>query len=116
MKFDRVAVDPAICGGKPCTRGLRFPVSRLLSLLAAGETRESVLHNYPYLEAADINEALRYAAFVVDDETVKHARRAVHLPVSTATGGLMPDVDLTRFSDYQEMEDLEYIERMKRFK
>lgn len=41
-------------------------------------------------------------------------RRSVSLPVSKATGGLLPGVDLTRFSDYQEMEDLEYMERMKR--
>jgi hypothetical protein len=38
------------------------------------------------------------------------------LPVSKKTGGLRPGVDLTRFADYQEMEDLEYIERLKRFK
>lgn len=37
-------------------------------------------------------------------------------PISKATGGLLPGVDLTRFSDYQEMEDLEYVERMKHFK
>ena len=37
-------------------------------------------------------------------------------PVSKATGGLLPGIDLTHFSDYQEMEDLEYFERMKRFK
>src|SRR5262245_11034988 len=61
MKFDRITVDPAVCGGKPCVRGLRFPVSRLLGLLAAGETREGILKAYPYLEAADIDEALRYA-------------------------------------------------------
>ena len=61
MKFDRITVDPAVCGGKPCVRGLRFPVSRLLGLLAAGETREGILKAYPYLEAADIDEAQRYA-------------------------------------------------------
>jgi len=61
MKFARITVDPAICGGKPCIRGLRFPVSRLLGLLAAGETREAILKAYPYLEAADIDEAQRYA-------------------------------------------------------
>jgi uncharacterized protein (DUF433 family) len=62
MKFDRITVDPGVCAGKPCIRGLRFPVSRLLGLLGAGETRESILGAYPYLEAADIDEALRYAA------------------------------------------------------
>jgi uncharacterized protein (DUF433 family) len=56
MKFDRITVDPAVCGGKPCIRGLRFPVSRLLGLLAAGETREEIPKAYPYLEAGDIDE------------------------------------------------------------
>ena len=73
MKFNRITVDPAVCGGKPCIRGLRFPVSRLLGLLAAGETREAILNDYPYLEAADIDEVLRYAAFLAEDETVEHA-------------------------------------------
>jgi uncharacterized protein (DUF433 family) len=73
MKFDRITVDPTVLGGKPCIRGLRFPVSRLLGLLAAGETREAILENYPYLEPADIDEALRYAASLAEDETVEHA-------------------------------------------
>jgi uncharacterized protein (DUF433 family) len=73
MKFERITIDPAICTGKPCIRGLRFPVARLLGLLAAGETREAILANYPYLEAGDIDEALRYAAFLAEDETVELA-------------------------------------------
>jgi len=52
---------------------LRFPVARLLGLLAAGETRETILSDYPYLEPGDIDEALRYAAFLADDETVELA-------------------------------------------
>ena len=60
MKFNRITVDPAVCSGKPCIRGLRFPVSRLLGLLAAGETREAILIAYPYLESGDLDEALRY--------------------------------------------------------
>jgi uncharacterized protein (DUF433 family) len=47
MKFERITVDPRVCTGKPCIRGLRFPVSRLLGLLASGETRESILSAYP---------------------------------------------------------------------
>ena len=70
MTFTRITIDPAICTGKPCIRGLRFPVARLLGLLAAGETRESILTNYPFLQAADIDEALRYAAFLAEDETI----------------------------------------------
>ena len=62
-------MNPAVATGKLCIRDLRFPVSRLLGLLASGETRESILKAYPYLEAADIDEALRYAAFLAEDET-----------------------------------------------
>ena len=70
MNFERITIDPAICTGKPCIRGLRFPVARLLGLLAAGETRDSILLAYPYLETADIDEVLRYAAYLAEDETV----------------------------------------------
>jgi uncharacterized protein (DUF433 family) len=73
MTFTRITIDPAICTGKPCIRGLRFPVARLLGLLAAGETREQILQAYPYLEAGDIDEALRYAAFLAEDETIELA-------------------------------------------
>lgn len=70
MTFSRITIDPAVCTGKPCIRGLRFPVARLLGLLAAGETRDAILSAYPYIEAADIDEALRYAAFLADDEAI----------------------------------------------
>jgi len=73
MKFQRITVDPNVCTGKPCIRGLRFPVSRLIGLLASGETRESILQAYPYLEAEDIDEALRYAAYLAEEETVEFA-------------------------------------------
>jgi hypothetical protein len=53
---------------------------------------------------------------VVDEASKPAKRRQVVLPVSKARGGLLPGVDLTRFSNYQEMEDLEYVERMKHFK
>ena len=74
MKFHRITVDPQVCTGKACIRGLRFPVSRLLGLLAAGETKESILAAYPYLEAEDVDEALRFAACLAEEETVEFAR------------------------------------------
>jgi uncharacterized protein (DUF433 family) len=74
MVFPRITVDPAICTGKPCIRGLRFPVARLLGLLAASETREAILTNYPYLETEDIDAALRYVAFLAEDETLELTR------------------------------------------
>ena len=61
MTLKRITVDPKVCGGKPIIRELRFPVSRLLGLLAAGETPESILKSYLYLEREDINEVLKYA-------------------------------------------------------
>jgi uncharacterized protein (DUF433 family) len=73
MTFQRIMVDPKVCGGKPTIRGLRFPVSRLLGLLASGETRESILKAYPYLEPEDIQEALSYAAFLADEQVFEFA-------------------------------------------
>ena len=73
MKFTRITINPAVCTGKPCVRGLRLPVARLLGLMAAGESREQILKAYPYLESADLDEALRYAAFLAEDETIELA-------------------------------------------
>ena len=70
MTLKRITVNPGICGGKPCIRGLRFPVSRLLGLLASGETEGAILKSYPYLEAGDIQEALHYAALLADEQVV----------------------------------------------
>jgi uncharacterized protein (DUF433 family) len=70
MIQDRITIDPAVCTGKPCIRGMRFPVARLLGLLASGESRESILESYPYLESGDIDAALRFAAALAEDETL----------------------------------------------
>lgn len=70
-QFERITVNPAVATGKPCIRDLRFPVSRLLGLLASGETRDSILKAYPYLESEDIDEVLRYAAFLAEGETLE---------------------------------------------
>jgi uncharacterized protein (DUF433 family) len=70
-QFERITINPAVCTGKPCIRGLRFPVSRLLGLLASGETIETILRDYPYLEKGDIEESLYYAAWLAEEETVE---------------------------------------------
>jgi uncharacterized protein (DUF433 family) len=59
---DRITLDPAICHGKPCIRGLRYPVESLLELLAGGMTIEAILADYEDLERDDIRAALSYAA------------------------------------------------------
>jgi len=66
--FDRITVEPGKCGGKPCIRGMRITVRRVLELLAAYPDRAALLEEYPYLEDADLQQALRYAAATVDDE------------------------------------------------
>ena len=59
--LQRITVDPTIFGGKPIIRGLRFAVEHVLGMLAAGDTPEKVLAEYPFLESADIQACLAYA-------------------------------------------------------
>ena len=78
MRFTRITIDPSVCTGKPCIRGLRFPVSRVLGLLASGETKETILKAYPYIEPEDIDEVLRYAAYLAEEETVEFSSGISH--------------------------------------
>lgn len=57
----RITIDPSICHGKPCLRGLRYPVEMLLELLSSGMTIEEILADYPDLEREDLLAALAYA-------------------------------------------------------
>ncbi len=66
MHFDRVTHDPAVMGGKPCIRGLRVTAGMILGI-ATGESRERILEAYPYLEAEDIDAALAYAAWRLEE-------------------------------------------------
>jgi uncharacterized protein (DUF433 family) len=59
---DRITTDPAICHGQPVVRGLRYPVTFLLELLAAGMTDAEILADYENLEAADLRACQAYAA------------------------------------------------------
>lgn len=63
MQFARITHDPAVMGGKPCIRGMRITVGTVVGLLASGEPRERILLAYPQLESADLDEALAYAAW-----------------------------------------------------
>ena len=66
----RITHDPTVMGGKACIRGLRVTVSTVLGLLAAGRTREEILQAYPYLEREDIEEALAYAAWRLEEREI----------------------------------------------
>jgi len=63
----RITFDPAVMGGKPCIRGMRVTVGTLVGLLAAGRTKDEILQAYPYLEEADLREALAYAAWRAEE-------------------------------------------------
>ncbi len=58
---ERITTDPNICHGKPCIRGLRYPVETLLELLSSGMTTEAILADYEDLEREDILAALSFA-------------------------------------------------------
>jgi uncharacterized protein (DUF433 family) len=64
----RITVDPAIFGGKPIVRGRRLAVEHVLGLLAAGDTTESLLAAYPWLEREDVQACLAFARRVVGHE------------------------------------------------
>jgi uncharacterized protein (DUF433 family) len=63
--LERVTVDPAVCHGKPCIRGLRYPVEVLLDLMASGMRDDAILADYPDLEPDDLRAAIAFAADVV---------------------------------------------------
>jgi uncharacterized protein (DUF433 family) len=68
--IDRITMNAKVMSGQPCIRGLRVTVANVLRLLAAGNSRERILQAYPYLESADIDACLQYAALRVSEEEV----------------------------------------------
>ena len=62
MHIARITIKPDVCGGEPTIRGMRITVSHVLEMLAGGMTPEQVLQDFPYLEKADIEASLEYAA------------------------------------------------------
>jgi uncharacterized protein (DUF433 family) len=60
----RITVEPTICQGQPCVRGLRIPVSVVLKYLADGKSAADIVEEFPELELEDIGECLRYAAWL----------------------------------------------------
>lgn len=73
--LERITFTPDVMGGKPCIRGLRVTVGLIVSLLAAGHSREEILKLYPYLEDEDITQALTYAAWRAEE---------LEIPLATA--------------------------------
>jgi uncharacterized protein (DUF433 family) len=74
--FDRITFNPKILGGKACIRGMRISVALIVNLVANGMATEDILAEYPDLDAEDVAQALRYAAWAAED--------AVYMPVSSS--------------------------------
>ena len=70
MELHRITLDLAVMGGKACIRGLRVTVGTVVGLLATGRSHQEILNSYPYLEREDINQALTYAAWRVQEREV----------------------------------------------
>ena len=70
--LSRITVDPEICHGKPCVRGLRYPVETILEYLAGGDSIEDLLEEFPDLEREDILACLEFSRRML-------AAKSVHL-------------------------------------
>ena len=68
--FPRITFNPQVMGGRACIRGMRVTVSLILNLVADGMSTEEILEAYPYLEREDVNEALRYAAWLATEQVL----------------------------------------------
>ena len=64
--MDRITINPAQCGGRPCIRGMRIRVKDVLDMLADGASEAEILEDYPDLETGDIRACLAYAASYFD--------------------------------------------------
>lgn len=71
--LSRITINPEICHGKPCIRGMRWPVEVLLDMLLAEMRFEEILEDHPELEKEDILASLEYAKILVSGRTITSA-------------------------------------------
>lgn len=71
--LNRITIDPDICHGKPCIRGMRFPVEVVLDMLGSGMTMAEITEDHPELEAADILACIQFARHLVSGHTIVSA-------------------------------------------
>jgi len=67
-RLERITVNPGVCLGQPTIRGMRITVSTILKMLASGRSVQDVLEAYPELQIEDVQQAMKYAAWVVSDQ------------------------------------------------
>jgi uncharacterized protein (DUF433 family) len=66
-RLDRITLDSAVMGGKPCIRGMRVTVGMIVGMIASGHSQTEILALYPYLQPDDIAQALSYAAWRAEE-------------------------------------------------
>ena len=68
--LNRVTIDPEICHGKPCIRGMRWPIEVLLDMLLSEMTFDEIIEDHPELEKEDLLASLEYAKILVSGRTI----------------------------------------------
>ncbi len=70
-RLSRITIDPEICHGKPCIRGMRWPVEVIIDLLSAGMTIEQIIGDHPELEKEDVLASLEYAKITLSGRSIR---------------------------------------------
>ena len=68
--LSRISIDPNICFGKPCIRGMRMPIASVLGYMSSGMAIKDILKSWPELEADDIYQALAYASWAMEESVL----------------------------------------------
>jgi uncharacterized protein (DUF433 family) len=68
--LDRITFDPQIMAGQACIRGMRIPISLVINLIANGLSVTEIIEDYPYLEPEDIQQSLKYAAWLTQERVI----------------------------------------------
>ena len=68
--LDRITFDPQIMAGQACIRGMRIPISLVINLIANGLSIAEIINDYPYLEPEDIQQSLKYAAWLTQERVI----------------------------------------------
>ncbi|MCU0391021.1 MAG: DUF433 domain-containing protein [Thermoflexibacter sp.] len=76
LLLERITIDPEICHGKPCIRGMRWPVEVIFDMLSSEMTTEEILEDHPELEKQDILASLHYAKLLMSGMTIKTFKMA----------------------------------------
>jgi uncharacterized protein (DUF433 family) len=69
-QLERITIDPEVCHGKPCIRGMRWPVEVIIDLLGSGMTIEQIIEDHPELEKEDIQASLNFAKLYMSGRSI----------------------------------------------